>query len=342
MNREEQHVPEIATWLRADSSRPYCTRPWRQTAVLSDGTAVCACVDAEKRNPLGDLGRQGFDEVWNGPAYRALRRAIATDIDQVPICRGCPNRTAGPPPPPDFESGVPRPRILFIESHAACNLSCPGCNRAGIEGSRSSLSLPFATYARIIDALSPDLGYMEFHLGGENYMHRSANEMVRCCREKNPGCLILSSTNGHFFHTEERRQAVLNSGIDCLIFSVDGARQETYEKYRRGGRLERVLEAMRRLAAMKKEQGRERPWLIWRYILFEWNDSGEGMEEARRLARSLGVDHLAWHLTAVPGQAASLRYHAGSPRLAEIQDELWDTLPERAGMRINAELESYR
>ena len=330
----------IATWIRSDKSRPYCTRPWNQITVLSDASVVCACIDAEKTNPLGDFRTQTFEEIWSGAGYRDLRHAIATDIDRVPICRGCPHRTAQPVPP-DPDRTPARPRALFLESYAGCNLECPGCNREGIEGSRDSLSLDFDTYVKIIDSMSPDLGYMEFHLGGENYMHKRASEMVAYCRQRNPACVIVSSTNGHFFHTEERCQAVLDSGIDCLIFSIDGARQESYERYRRNGRLDRVLDGLKRLSTMKREQGKERPILVWRYILFSWNDTAEEMELARDLAREHGADHLSWHLNAVATQSASKRYYVGSPHLGEIAHELWDTLPGRLGWSHGVDFDAY-
>jgi len=338
----DQPATQIATWVRADSSRPFCTRPWNQIAVLSDGTAVCACVDANKSNPLGDLKTQSFDEVWNGPAYRKLRGSIATNIDAVEICRGCPNRVDGPAPPPGYVDGVPKPRVLFIESYAGCNLQCPGCDREHIEGSRTNLNLDFDTYTKLIDELSPTLAYMEFHLGGENYMHKRADEMVRYCKDRNPDVFILTSTNGHFFHTDERRQSVLDSGIDAMIFSVDGANQDSYARYRVNGRFDRVVESIRELARMKKEQGRDRPALIWRYILFEWNDSPAEMDEARRLAREVGVDHLAFHLNGVEIMQASKRYYVGSPHLAEIEDELWDTLPRRVDYGLDLDFSTYR
>lgn len=326
---ERSKSDDIATWVRADASRPYCVRPWRQITVLSDGTAVCACIDAEKKNPLGNFRTQTFEEIWNGPAYEYLRRSIATNIDQVPVCRGCPNRTEGPPPPADYMTDVEMPRALFIESYAGCNLVCPGCDRDGIEGGRDSLSLDWETYVKVIDQLSPTLEYMEFHVGGENYMHKRADDMVRYCKEKNPDCFVLSSTNGHFFHTEDRVRSAIESGIDCFIFSVDGATQESYEKYRVNGRMDRVLDAMRNMVAMRDAMGRDKPIIVWRYILFAWNDSPEEMDLARKLAKEVGVDHLTWHLNGVEDQHGSDRYHVGSPHLHEIRDELWDTILER-------------
>ena len=87
--------------------------------------------------------------------------------------------------------------------------------------------------AGIIDALSPDLAYMEFHLGGENWMHRQ--------RRRDGALLQGPEPRGGGPHLHERpllphRRAGppwrSTSGLDCIIFSVDGATQESYEKYR--------------------------------------------------------------------------------------------------------------
>jgi pyruvate-formate lyase-activating enzyme len=330
----------IATWNRADADRPYCARPWRQVAVLSDGTAVCACIDAAKTNPLGDLSKQPFDAVWNGPQFQKLRHAIETDIDSVPICRGCPNRIAVPPPPGKLVD-VAKPRVLYVESHAGCNLTCPGCDRVNIEGSRSNLEMKWETYTKVVDELSPGLQYMEFHIGGENWMHRRAADMVRYCRDKNPGCAILSSTNGHFFHTDARAREAIEAGMDCFIFSIDGARQESYARYRVGGKIERAFDGMQRVLRVRKELGLARPIVVWRYILFPWNDTPEEMDLARKLAKEMKVDHLAWHLNGAQAEFSSSRYHVGSKHLVEIEHELWDTLPARMGWTLDLGFDRY-
>ena len=77
------------------------------------------------------------------------------------------------------------------------------------------------------------------------------------------------------------------------------------------------------------EMGRQRPIIVWRYILFAWNDTPEEMNLAREMAKDIGVDHLTWHLNGVDDQHGSERYYVGSPHLHEIRDELWDTILER-------------
>jgi MoaA/NifB/PqqE/SkfB family radical SAM enzyme len=339
-SHDTQAGEQISTWIRADASRPYCARPWRQIAVLSDGTAVCACIDAGKTNPLGNVFESSLAQVWDGPAYQKLRRDVEEDIERVPICRGCPNRIKEAPPA-GHHSNVPRPRVLFLESYAGCNLACPGCDRGSIEGTRDDLMMDFDKYSRLIDDLSPDLRYMEFHVGGENWMHRRAAEMVTYCKTRNPECIVLSSTNGHFFHTEQKARQAIETGIDCLIFSIDGAVQESYEKYRVRGNIQRAFEGMQRVLRIRNEMGRRRPLVIWRYILFAWNSSPEEMDQARVMAREFGIDSLAWHLNGAQDEFSSARYYIGSPHLIEIKDELWDTYPQRIGWDVDLGFASY-
>lgn len=325
---EAQGSEQLATWY-SDDSRRYCTHPWKAVALLSDGQVVCSNADMTAKNPLGNIKLQSFREIWAGPRYQTLREAIASDIDQTEVCRGCPHRVTVPPP---MAAGHPTPptmlpRVVHVESSVACNLNCHYmCKREPIEGSRTKKNLDYDLYTRFIDELSPGLLYMAFHMGGENWIHPRAAEMVHYCRVKNPYCYVMSSTNGHFFQTEKKLRDALLSGVDSFFFSIDGTHQESYEKYRQGGDFQVAYDAMKNMVKMRNQIGRTRPLIIWGYILFEWNDSPEEMQRARELAKEAGVDYLAWHLNAGPPEISSKRYHIGSPHLHEIKDELWDVI----------------
>jgi MoaA/NifB/PqqE/SkfB family radical SAM enzyme len=295
---------------------------------LSDGTAVCACIDAARTNPLGNIHDRTFEEIWNGAEYGRLRSTIAAGgIDTIPICRGCPNRISEPPPQGAAAEAPPKPKALFLESVAACNLECPGCDREAIEGTRDGrLVMDWPAYQKIIDAMSPGLEYMEYHLGGENFMHKQWPKMIRYAKEKNPRVFIVSSTNGHYFRNEAERRELVTCGIDGIIFSIDGATPETYVKYRVGGDFDAVIENMRGCLEARRALGQTRPYIVWRYILFNWNDSPEEMDRARRMARELGVDLFGWHLNVAAPEMSSKRYYIGSPHLSEIASELWDNI----------------
>ncbi len=79
---------------RFGASRPEaagrCTDPWQVMFVRWNGD-VHPCCYAPSSVVMGDLSESGFWRVWNGSAYRELRRRVNTS-DPPAFCRSC---TAG-------------------------------------------------------------------------------------------------------------------------------------------------------------------------------------------------------------------------------------------------------
>ena len=116
----------------------------------------------------------------------------------------------------------------------------------------------------------------------------------------------------------------MHSGIDEVTFSIDGASQAVYEKYRQRGKFDLATANLRAMADEKAKHGRDVPQLNWRYILFKWNDSDEEMERARQLAVELGVDRLSWEITDHPEDSFSRRFAPGTADFDRIKYEVWD------------------
>ncbi len=191
---------------------------------------------------------------------------------------------------------------------------------------RSHRFLSTSQFCAVVNDAGPFLERIQFYNYGEAFIHRSTVPMIRFVKEKFPHIRIDSSTNGHFFFDEKRRQEIVDSGIDRLIFSVDGATQQSYSRYRKGGKLQRVLDAMGGIVAHRTKVGASGPHVMWRYILFEWNDSKKEMDEARRLARMLKIDSLCWHLS-LPVPGASKKYQRGGRPTRKIWPEFFESGP---------------
>lgn len=66
-----------------------CRELWRGSlVVLADGTITPCCVDSEGALALGNIADTSLDEVWNGTALRALRRAHRDGTYPAP-CSTC-------------------------------------------------------------------------------------------------------------------------------------------------------------------------------------------------------------------------------------------------------------
>ena len=159
--------------------------------------------------------------------------------------------------------------------------------------------LDFELFRRVIDEAGPSLGRIDFFNYGEAFLHKRAIEMCEYIKARFPHIYLYTSTNGLAF-TEEQARRLVRSGIDEVTFSIDGATPETYALYRKRGDFDKAIRNLTAAADEKRSAGRDLPFINWRYILFNHNDSDEEMTRARGMAGDIGVDRLCWELTDHP------------------------------------------
>src|SRR5258706_8851793 len=142
-------------------------------------------------------------------------------------------------------------------------------------------------FASVISQLAPSLSYLIFYFQGEPYLHPKFLEMVRLASQKK--IYTATSTNAHFLDDEASRETV-ESGLDRLIISLDGTTQETYQSYRIGGKLDKVMEGTRNILRWKKELKSKTPHVIFQFLVVRHNE--HQIDEVKNLARELGVDEV--------------------------------------------------
>jgi Radical SAM superfamily/Iron-sulfur cluster-binding domain len=310
------------------ATRFTCSWPWSILVMLCDGRIVCGCADPYGTRVLGDTRQASLHDVWTGPAIAALREDLNRGGSR--FCGDCPLKlplAKGQEPPQRDLDVSPQPSRLYVECTAACNISClQACcaPETGITRTRQAGMLDFDLFARVMDEAGPSLGRVDFFNYGETFLHKRAVEMCEHIKAKFPHIYLYTSTNGLAFKEEAVRRLV-HSGIDEVTFSIDGASQTTYERYRQRGRFDVAIANLRAMVDEKRKAGRDVPVINWRYILFTWNDGDEEMQRAREMAAEIGVDRLTWEITDHPEDSFSRRFAPGSPDHERIRYEIWDT-----------------
>ena len=295
--------------------------------LLCDGRLTCGCADPYGRRVLGDTRTTSVSGVWTGEVASSLRRDLVSGGSK--FCGDCPlklplKKDEAPPVRP-LDVGA-LPSRLYVECTAACNISCnQACcaPETGITRTRQAGMLDFDLFTRVIDEAGPTLGRVDFFNYGEAFLHKRAVEMCEYIKTKYPHVYLYTSTNGLAL-TEEKARRLVHSGIDEVTFSIDGASQDTYVKYRQRGDFAKALANLSAMADEKAKHGRDVPHLNWRYILFKWNDHDEEMNTARRLAVESGVDRLCWEITDHPEDSFSQRFRPGTGDYKTIENEIWD------------------
>lgn len=143
------------------------------------------------------------------------------------------------------------------------------------------------TFGLVLDDLADTLSYMILYFQGEPFLNPSMLEMVEEAYLR--GIYTAVSTNAHFMD-DEIAQRVVASGLSRLIISIDGASQETYENYRVGGSLQKVLDATKCLVDCRKKARSHLPAIVWQYLVVRPNE--HEITQVQKMAKQYGVDKL--------------------------------------------------
>lgn len=179
------------------------------------------------------------------------------------------------------------PISISIEPTTSCNLRCPECPSGLRQFTRPTGMLENDFFRNTVDQLEKELLYLIFYFQGEPYLNPKFLEMVKYASDK--GIYTATSTNAHYLKDEAAKKTV-ESGLDRLIVSIDGTTQETYENYRVGGKLDKVIEGTKNVIKWKKELKSKTPHVIFQFLVVRPNE--HQIEDVKKLGKEVGVDEV--------------------------------------------------
>jgi MoaA/NifB/PqqE/SkfB family radical SAM enzyme len=182
-----------------------------------------------------------------------------------------------------------RPFGLVVDPSDMCQLACPGC----VHSSRSELlnvfdwhkgTLSEDRFSALLKHYGPYAIGVYFCNYGEPLLNLRTPHLIRQAKKYLLGTALSTSLSVTRFDPD----AYVESGLDFMVLSIDGATQPVYERFRRNGKLELVLDNVRKLVDAKRRRGRRTPVLSWNFLAFEHN--AHEIPAASRMARKLGVN----------------------------------------------------
>lgn len=179
------------------------------------------------------------------------------------------------------------PYTVSIEPTSLCNLRCPECPTGSGMIKRENVNLDLSLYEKIIDEIKNTTLHLFLYFQGEPFMNRDIFHMIRYASEKKIFTII--STNGQFLD-KKINQKIIESGLNRLIISIDGADQATFQKYRVGGDLNRVLEGSKNLSEHKRITRQRNPEIIFQFLVFKHNE--DQIESIKKLGKISGADRV--------------------------------------------------
>ena len=167
-----------------------------------------------------------------------------------------------------------------------CNLKCPLCPTGQRRFGRDVQLMPVEHLDGLLEEFGDYLYMLDFFNWGEPLLHPQIGEFVERVHKRK----IFTRISSNLSHSKRRDQieAVCDAGLDYMLLSIDGATQDVYEKYRKGGNLELVLENIAHIIDYKRRHRLQTPVLEWRFLRFDFNQ--HQAEATRSLAKKAGVD----------------------------------------------------
>jgi len=179
------------------------------------------------------------------------------------------------------------PISISFEPTTSCNLRCPECPSGLRSFTRPTGMLQQSLFENVIDQLAPTLSYLTFYFQGEPYLHPQFLDMVNYASRK--GIYTATSTNAHYLK-DDLAKATVQSSLDRLIISIDGTSQDTYQSYRVGGSLDKVIEGTKNIIRWKKTLKSKTPHVAFQFLVVKPNE--HQIPDVYRLADELGVDQV--------------------------------------------------
>jgi hypothetical protein len=295
---------EIAA-ARYDVSDKFCLMPFTHLSTGFQGqTFPCSCPAWVPYSIGSLLEAESPDAVWNSPAAAVIRRSILDGDFRYCSRTMCSylNTQKLPRRSEMVDAEMRRqietdavhveqaPRMVELNHDPTCNLACPSCRVELITKSTEADAHAPATARTILPLLKRVTGQTYITGGGEAFASRHFRGILRALnRAEYPGLRVYLITNGQLLTPARWREYPdLPAMLSIVSVSMDAARPETYERLRRPGKWEPLMENLRFLARMRRDG--EVPRIGLNFCV--QRDNFREMLEFVALGDELGVDTL--------------------------------------------------
>ncbi|MEQ8821503.1 MAG: radical SAM protein [Sumerlaeia bacterium] len=181
-----------------------------------------------------------------------------------------------------------RPTHYDIATSVVCNIKCPFCPRQTFGAEVKSGLLKEEHFDPIVPHLEASLRTGLYGLG-EPFLNKRFFDFLAAAKAQGTYC--MTSSHGMSL-TDEVIDKVLESGLDELCVSMDGANKRTFEFLRAGAHFETVLHNVGALLTRRRERGLTTPRVHIACAISKYNVWQ--LSAMVRLTKRLGADRIAF------------------------------------------------
>jgi len=146
------------------------------------------------------------------------------------------------------------PYLIDIELTNYCNLNCIFCGQQAMKRPKGLMSEK--TFKKVADECAKFGTPIRLIRWGEPFLHPKIIEFVRYAKSKR---LLVHITNNGLAIKKHQIKDLLDSGVDSLIFSFQGATKKGYELMRNNNRYDELKAII--LETVKQRDNRKKPFI---------------------------------------------------------------------------------
>lgn len=184
-----------------------------------------------------------------------------------------------------------RPSGFMLDPANACQLGCPTCQHSWNKRYTAATYAPMQkgimredTFDVLMRELGPYAYVGHLYNNSEPFLNKRLYDFLAHTNRFRINTLISSNLSLPSLDHE----SIVTCGLNTLMVAIDGTTQSVYERYRRGGTLELVLDNVARIVEAKRKLKSPTPHLRWQFLTFEHNV--HQVEDAIEVARGIGFD----------------------------------------------------
>jgi len=233
-----------------------CPRPFDTVLIDKQGSCyLCECT-AWLPQSAGNLFTNSLEEILNSDTAKNLQDSITNGS-----YRYCNNKQCAyllildGKDTVEWAHTVPNKQIKHIRLAIddSCNLSCPSCRKEKIFlKSGKTFDMRIQLIDKILDFLKQQTHPIQVHIGSDGDPFASLIYRRFMMKAKELSHLKYSiQTNGLLLKKNFHKFKHITDNLNHIGISIDGATKSTYEKLRRGGVFELLLENLEFLKSIK-------------------------------------------------------------------------------------------
>ncbi len=208
------------------------------------------------------------------------------------------------------------PRHLTITLGNGCNIDCLHCFQ--VKNGDHLLRDPEIgrELRKEFSGLYPYLSTVRF-MGGEVFALRGFRELVEDIEATVDRPVISVSTNGTLID-DDWAQRIVGIPFQAITVSLDGATPQTYEKLRRGARLETVLQNIKRIQSLRQELASPLPRMSACFVVMRSNY--REIPQFLDLIQSLAIEEVAIQTLVTDGRNLTREPGLAKEVIASLSD----------------------